>query len=140
MGFCLLLSLVLPAQSNLDGEWKGIVTQESADGNQEFEITIRISKSGRKLNGSSIVKWGEKFAKMAFIGKVERGVVIEIQEQEVVEKSELKGFDWCMKQMKLVLKEKEQGKLILEGYWEGRSQYGRCEPGKISVEKQINRV
>lgn len=140
MGICLLFGLDLAAQSSLDGEWKGIVTQESAGGSQDFEITIRISKNGRKLSGSSIVKWGDKFAKMSFVGKVERGVVIEIKEEEIVEKSELKGFDWCVKQMKLVLKEKEPGKLILEGYWEGQSQFGRCDPGKIMVEKQIKRV
>lgn len=140
VGFCLLLALGLAAQSKLDGEWKGIVTQESAGGTQEFEITIRISKNGKKLSGSSIVKWGDKFARMSFVGKVERGVVIEIKEQEVVEKSELKGFDWCVKHMKLVLKEPTPGTLSLEGYWEGRSAFGRCDPGKIWVEKQIKRV
>lgn len=136
-----LLPYFSTAQSRMDGIWKGIVTQEGDGGaSGQFEIEIRIYKVGKKISGYSIVHWGDKFAKMDIQGTVERSVMVEISEGSVLDKSEIPGYDWCLKNMHLVLKEKDNKTLILEGFWEGKSQFGGCVPGKILVEKQTPRV
>ncbi len=138
----LFVSIFLSAQkSQLEGAWKGIITQEMPDGpTSEYDILIRIVQDGKKLKGQTTVTWGEKSAKMSFSGRVERKVVIELTEKDFVEKSELEdSWDWCLKNMKLVLKEKD-GYYFLEGYWVGKSKFGVCKPGKLLVKKQAPRV
>ncbi len=138
--FCLLPSEMF-SQSRYDGIWQGVVTQESDAGTtSEFQIEIRIYKVGKKLTGHSTVHWGDKFAKMDLKGTIDRSVVVELSEGSILDKSEIPGYDWCLKNMHLVLKEKDNKTLILEGFWEGKSQFGGCVPGKIYVEKQTPRV
>ena len=139
--FLLFLPMFLLSQSKFDGLWEGVVTQENDGGTtSEFKIEIRIYKVGKKIKGYSKVQWGDKFAKMDINGTIERSVLVEITEDSIVDKSEIPGYDWCLKKMHLVLKEKDNKTLILEGVWEGKSQFGGCVPGKILVEKQTPRA
>jgi hypothetical protein len=143
--FVILLAIpdVFFAQGNkIDGEWRGIITNIDKNGNvTEFQIELRIYKNGKKITGKSTVHWNDKFAQMEIIGKIERGVLLDLVEDSVVKKSEMpEGYDWCMKKMTLLLKEKDAKTLILEGVWEGKSKYGGCDPGKILLEKQTPRV
>jgi hypothetical protein len=135
-------SIFYGQNSKIDGEWKGIITNVDKSGNvTEFQIELRIYKNGKKITGKSTVHWKDKYAQMEIIGKIERGVMLELVEDSVVKKSEMpEGYDWCMKRMTLILKEKDTKTLILEGIWEGKSKYGGCDPGKITLEKQTPRV
>lgn len=133
----LLLPLILFSQ-NLDGNWKGKLTQESGGTRQEYNFELVIVVINGVVNGTSKISYIDNpkvNATMVFNGSFANNEMV-VQEYRFLDNNNEQNMSWCIK--KMVLKFSQNTKnMFLTGSWTGKSSYSECAPGKISVSKPI---
>jgi hypothetical protein len=134
-----LQGILLSAQ-NLNGVWKGELTQEPG---KVFYFEIRIQKTvGNKIygtnyiqNGGGAMQFGSQkgdYGTLEFNG-VWNGEDVIIQETGIVQQEKSSSFYWCI--MKCMLKlTKTDKEWTLTGPWYAP---GGCMPGTLTVKKKV---
>lgn len=138
--FCFILTFsLLPAQSNLDGLWRGTITQNEGGYRSEYDLEIWIYQKGDSIIGNSFVFVDSIYAEMTIRGTIESELYIDIHDKEIIAHEELSGMEWCIKTYQLLLKQ-IGSTLRLEGHWQGRTSFSNCIPGKVFLRKVTPRA
>lgn len=136
--FC-CLPLLLGAQNNITGTWKGIITQDEGGYRTNYDMELVLKQEGDKITGRSTVRVDDIFAVMDLEGEMVSGGYFRFQEKAIVDFKKVEGLEWCIKRGQLLLKfEKDEVKL--EGFWQGTTSFSTCIPGKIFVKKMSPRA
>ncbi len=114
----------LSAQSDLSGEWEGILSQTGKDDSFIYRVNIRQYDSAIKGTSFSSTESGDISAKFNITGIWDGGRLV-LQE---IEQLEPKKPRWCHKYMTLRLTE-EDGVQVLKGDWKAEN----CTPGSIEL-------
>ena len=127
------------AQDGFSGVWKGILTQDDGGFRSKYEFELYLIQDGDKITGRSYVYIDNIFAEMDLEGSLLNDNTIWFQETTIGYNKILPGMHWCLKNGKLTLK-KSWSSQKLEGYWEGKTPFSDCVPGKIYLQRIIPRV
>jgi hypothetical protein len=136
----LLPSFFLQAQSkHLNGQWKGVITQNEGGYRSEYSFEMYFQQKGNKVYGRSYVYVDKIFAEMELHGFWVDKSHIQFTEIKITRCKREANMDWCIKKgnLKLVF---EGSRWRLEGGWSGSSSFGDCIPGKIFLTKVKPRV
>lgn len=124
---------------NVSGEWKGKITQNEGGYRSEYHFEIYLIQTGNKVRGRSYVYVDDVFAIMDLKGEIKGGSMLHLEESKIVDFRKIEDGEWCLKRSQLLIKYKD-GKLHLNGYWQGESILGSCIPGKITLTKEKPRA
>ena len=127
------------AQEELNGYWKGKITQEDGGYIPEYTFELFIIQKGDSLSGRSYVYVDSIYAEMNVKGKVHSGIFLELKDEIILDHEELQGMEWCIKKYQLMLKKKDNT-FHLEGHWQGETSFSSCIPGKIFLQKKVPRA
>lgn len=135
-------SFPLLAQSDFGGVWVGEITQNEGGYRSEyyFEFHVNEISDDGVVYGKTYVKVDTIFAKMEFTGKINSGVYLMFQEKDIITSKKFVGMDWCIKRGQLLLRKQEDGTYILDGFWQGKTSFSDCIPGKIALRRGIPRA
>jgi hypothetical protein len=120
----LFCTLGIHAQTDLSGEWEGVLSQEGKDDKFIYRVNIRQYDSAIKGTSFSSTESGDVSAKFNITGIWDKGRLI-LQE---IEQLEPKKPRWCHKYMTLQLTD-EDGVQKLAGDWKAEN----CTPGTIEL-------
>lgn len=135
----ILLSFSSLGQDDLSGLWKGRITQNEGGYAPNYTFEIFIKQDGDKISGRSYVFVDEIYASFDISGSIHSSIYLELKDSEILENKVNEGMEWCLKKYQLVFKKKE-GKFHLEGFWQGKTSFSTCIPGKVFLEKQVPRA
>ncbi|MCB0704710.1 MAG: hypothetical protein KDC34_05345 [Saprospiraceae bacterium] len=140
--FFSLIAFSVAAQSDFAGVWVGTITQNEGGYRSEyyFEFHINEIDDDGLVYGKTFVKVDTIFAKMEFTGKIQSGVYLQFQESEILTDKKFVGMDWCLKRGQLIIRKDENEEFILEGYWQGKTSFSECIPGKILLRRGVPRA
>ena len=140
---CLIFSVFLCnislAQQDLNGYWKGTITQEAGGYIPEYSLELVLVQKGNTITGRSYVYVDSIYAEMNLSGKIHSNVIMELKDDKILEHEELQGMEWCIKKYQLILKQRDST-LLLEGHWQGETSFSKCIPGKIFLQKIVPRA
>ena len=135
----LCLPILLTAQNNVSGTWKGIITQDEGGYRSTYDMELVLKQDGNKVTGRSTVRVDDIFAVMVLEGEITGGGYFRFQESQIVDSKRAENLEWCIKRGQLLLKaEKDEWKL--EGFWQGSTSFSQCIPGKIFLKKTVPRA
>ncbi len=135
----LLASYSSIGQDNLTGLWLGKITQEEGGFAPDYTFEIYITQKGNKIKGRSYVYVDEIYASFDISGEVNNEIYLELKDSEILDNKVNDGMEWCLKKYQLVFKVKK-GILSLEGFWQGKTSFSTCIPGKVLLKKQVPRA
>ncbi len=127
------------AQKDLNGYWKGKITQEDGGYIPEYSFELFIIQKGDSITGRSYVYVDSIYAEMNLSGTVHSGILLELKDEVILDHEELQGMEWCIKKYQLMLKQRDST-FHLEGYWQGETSFSSCIPGKIFLQKTVPRA
>ncbi len=127
------------AQQDVNGYWKGRITQEDGGYIPEYSFELYIIQKGDSITGRSYVYVDSIYAEMNLSGEIHSGIFLELKDEIILDHEELQGMEWCIKKYQLILK-KRDGILYLEGHWQGETSFSSCVPGRIYLQKKIPRA
>lgn len=127
----------------LSGHWEGTITRDEGNAKRTvFTMSLDITEGKNGISGVSIVGYtegGQTYsAKMAFTGKRKKNY-LQYVETNILSSDNIPNSEWCIKQVDLRIS-MQDGKATLEGYWEGITSFGPCQPGRIFLQKAVPRV
>lgn len=126
--------------SPVGGRWEGVLTQKKGGFLPEYRIILVLSVSGDQVTGFSEVWYGESiYVKSEVQGSITRGVFLELEDRQVLNRKDLRDFEYCRKTYQLVLDKSRQG-YLLKGRWQGETDRGACIPGSVRLERRAARV
>ncbi|MEM6963869.1 MAG: hypothetical protein AAF573_03820 [Bacteroidota bacterium] len=126
-------------QKDLSGLWVGKVTQEEGGYAPSYTFEIFIKHEGNKIEGRSYVFVDQIYASFEMSGSIHSGIYLSLKDSELLDNKVNEGMEWCLKKYQLVLKVKD-GKYHLEGFWQGKTSFSTCIPGKVFLEKKVPRA
>jgi len=136
----LALSFSLSAQTDLTGYWEGEITQFEGGYRSNYAFELLLTQKGDKIEGRSYVYVDNIFSVMKVEGKVlSDGLVLTLEDTEMVDSKVLNGMEWCIKSYYLVFK-KDGETWRLDGSWMGKTSFTTCVPGKVFLKKIIPRA
>ncbi|MCI5082476.1 MAG: hypothetical protein MRY78_12325 [Saprospiraceae bacterium] len=135
LSFLILPILAFAQKPDVDGLWRGKITQNEGGFRSDYQFEIYLIQKGKKLTGRSYVYFEKAYAQMELVGRVVGKNDIVIQELKIVDFTELDGLEWCIKTFKLELIKTWSGYMQLEGDWAGATSFGPCIPGKVILKK-----
>lgn len=127
------------AQNNLNGCWRGVITQDEGGYRPEYSMELHLEQEGTKITGRSFVYFDKVYAEMQLEGVLVGGKILQLKETKILASRKVDGMEWCIKQAVLSLV-KTGTTWRLEGAWEGATEFGPCIPGRIILKKAIPRV
>jgi len=126
--------------SSCSGRWEGVLTQKKGGFIPEYRMVLVLSVSGDEVSGLSEVWYGESlYVKSEIRGTVTRGLFLELEDHQVLNKKDLRDFEYCRKRYQLILDRVGEG-YVLKGRWQGETDRGACVPGTIRLERRASRV
>ena len=133
------LPILLGAQTNISGTWKGIITQDEGGFRDTYDMELFLKQEGTRITGRSTVRVDDIFAVMELEGEITEGGYFRFMEIQIVESKKIETIEWCIKRGQLLVKhEKDEWKL--EGLWQGTTSFSSCIPGKIFLKKMVPRA
>lgn len=126
-------------QDNLTGLWLGKITQEEGGFAPDYTFEIYITQKGNKIKGRSYVYVDEIYASFDISGEINNEIYLELKDSDILENKVNDGMEWCLKKYQLVFKMKN-GTPNLEGFWQGKTSFSTCIPGKVFLKKQVPRA
>ena len=135
ISYCYGLSQNAPG---LNGRWLGKLTQVDGGFSDEYDFELYIITKGDHYTGRTYVEVPDVLGVMSFSGKL-RAKTFYLNEEELLFSRKPEDMSWCFKRMQLRLV-KHDGQWHLEGPWQGRSKYGNCQPGWVSLVKEVPKV
>ena len=135
----LFMSFSSFGQENLTGLWLGKITQEEGGFAPDYTFEIYITHKGNKIKGRSYVYVDEIYASFDISGEINNEIYLELKDSDILENKVNDGMEWCLKQYQLVFKMKN-GIPNLEGFWQGKTSFSTCIPGKVFLKKQVPRA
>lgn len=126
-------------QNNLTGLWLGKITQEEGGYAPDYSFEIYINHDGKSIKGRSYVYVDKIYATFDISGSIHSGIYLELKDSEILDNKVNDGMEWCLKKYQLVFKVKE-GVFHLEGFWQGKTSFSTCIPGKVFLKKQTPRA
>lgn len=126
-------------QANLNGLWSGKITQEEGGFAPDYTFEIYITQDGNKIKGRSYVYVDEIYASFDILGEVNNEIYLSLRDNEILDNKVNDGMEWCLKKYQLVFKIKK-GISSLEGFWQGKTSFSNCIPGKVFLKKQAPRA
>lgn len=127
------------SQKELSGYWEGTITQEEGGFLPKYSIELFLIQKGDTIIGRSFVYVDSIFAEMDVIGELHSGIFLELRDMKILEHESIQGMEWCIKRYQLMLKQQDSV-IHLEGYWQGKTSFSDCVPGKIFLKKKIPRA
>lgn len=135
----LLVSFSGFGQNELTGLWVGKITQEEGGFVPTYTVEIYMTQKGDKLEGRSYVFVDEIYASFDLSGNINNEIYLELKDSNLLDNKVNEGMEWCLKQYQLVFKMKG-GVPSLEGFWQGKTSFSTCVPGKVFLKKQVPRA
>jgi len=132
--FFLFLGIQSFGQTDLSGLWLGKITQNEGGYAPDYSFEIYIKQDGKQIEGRSYVFVDDIYASFDIAGDIFSGVYLNLKDSEILENKVDQGMEWCLKKYQLVLKVKND-EIILEGYWQGKTSFSTCIPGKVYLKK-----
>ena len=138
---CLLIAALISCYTfsqNLNGVWRGTLTQGPGGCFRVYNIELNIKSNGSKINGASYhYSDVTNYVKEDFAGiftSAEKK--LNINEQKVLTFHVPPDCIPCIKQYNLVY-EKQDNREVLTGEWGGvtMNNYASCPPGKITLSR-----
>ncbi|MFT6322278.1 MAG: hypothetical protein ACJAT4_003214 [Granulosicoccus sp.] len=126
-------------QDNLTGLWYGKITQEEGGFAPDYTFEIYITQKGNKIIGRSYVYVDEIYASFDISGELNNEIYLELKDSDILDNKVNDGMEWCLKKYQLVFKMKN-GIPNLEGFWQGKTSFSTCIPGKVFLKKQVPRA
>lgn len=126
-------------QGDLSGLWKGKITQDEGGYASDYTFEIYIRHNGKSITGRSYVYVDNIYASFDISGSLHSEVYMDLKDSEILESKVNEGMEWCLKKYQLVFKIKD-GVYHLEGFWQGKTSFSTCIPGKVFLKKQIPRA
>ncbi|MFK8008340.1 MAG: hypothetical protein AB8H03_18425 [Saprospiraceae bacterium] len=126
-------------QNNLTGLWLGKITQEEGGFAPDYTFEIYITQKGNKIKGRSYVYVDEIYASFDISGEINNEIYLELKDSDILDSKVNDGMEWCLKKYQLVFKMKN-GIPCLEGFWQGKTSFSTCIPGKVFLKKQVPRA
>lgn len=126
-------------QNNLNGCWRGVITQDEGGYRPEYSMELHLKQEGTKITGRSFVYFDKVYAEMQLEGALVGGKILQLKETKILASKKVDGMEWCIKQAVLSLV-KTGTTWRLEGAWEGATEFGPCIPGRITLKKAIPRA
>lgn len=137
----ILLFLYFPgfSQNQLTGLWIGKITQEEGGFVPSYTVEIYITQKGNQIKGRSYIFVDEIYATFELSGSINNEIYLELKDNNLLENKVNEGMEWCLKQYQLVFKIRD-GIPNLEGFWQGKTSFSTCIPGKVFLKKQVPRA
>ena len=123
---------------SLNGRWLGKLTQVEGGFSDEYDFELYIVSRGNNYTGRTYVEVPNVLGVMSFSGQL-RAKTFYLNEEELLYSLKPEEMSWCFKHMQLRLV-KHDGQWYLEGPWQGSSKYGSCQPGWLSLAKEVPKV
>lgn len=142
MGFLFLLfslPVLLGAQTNISGTWKGIITQDEGGYRSTYDMELILKQEGDRVTGRSIVRVDDIYAEMDLEGEITSGGYFRFQETQIVESKKAENIEWCIKRGQLLVRY-DKDEVKLEGFWQGITSFSTCIPGKIFLKRSTIRA
>ncbi|MEL7222767.1 MAG: hypothetical protein AAGJ93_15705 [Bacteroidota bacterium] len=140
--FLLLLSSSLLGWSQntaiLNGKWSGKLTQVDGGFSDEYDFEIYVIGDDKSYQGRTYVEVPNVLGIMSFTAKL-NSKTFYLEEAELLYSRKPEDMSWCFKRMQLRVV-KRKGQWYLEGPWQGSSKYGNCQPGWVSLVKEVPKV
>lgn len=133
------LPLLLGAQADISGTWKGIITQNEGGFRANYDFEMVIKQEGKKITGRSYVRLDNIFCTMELEGEMGRKGYFRFKETRMVDSKKIEGLEWCIKRGQLLLNTDDEV-WKLEGFWQGDTEYSSCIPGKVFLKKSVPRA
>jgi hypothetical protein len=134
----ILLFSLISASQNLNGVWRGTLTQGPGGCFRVYNIELNIKSNGSKLNGASYhYSDVTNYVKEDFGGTYNPvNKTLSINELKVLTFHVPPDCIPCIKQYNLAY-EKQDNKEVLTGDWGGvtMNNYASCPPGKITLSR-----
>ena len=121
-------------QKDLSGLWLGKITQEEGGYAPDYTFEIYIKHVGSKIEGRSYVFVDDIYATFDISGDIYSGIYLNLNDSEILENKVNEGMEWCLKKYQLVFKVKD-GEYHLEGFWQGKTSFSTCIPGKVFLKR-----
>ena len=121
-------------QRDLSGLWLGKITQEEGGYAPNYTFELYLKQEGTKITGRSYVFVDEIYATFDVAGDLYSGLYMNLKDVELLENKVNDGMEWCLKKYQLVLKAKGD-EYQLEGFWQGKTSFSTCIPGKVFLKK-----
>ena len=134
-----LLGLFSQANSEWQGEWKGILTQGTGGYKSSYSVRLTLTKSSNEISGFFYVDEKGLTSKMSVKGQFISKNKIKIEDLKIIEHQVPANIDWCFKTYILEFKN-INGRKTLEGTWTGKSLNAVCIPGKVMLKKPLPRA
>lgn len=122
----------------LNGRWYGTLTQVDGGFSDKYDFEIYIRSEGGNFKGRTYVEVPSVLGVMSFTAKL-RAKTFYLEETELLYSRKPEDMSWCFKRMQLRIV-KRDGQWYLEGPWQGSSDYGNCQPGWVSLVKEVPKV
>jgi hypothetical protein len=122
----------------LNGRWIGKLTQVEGGFSDEYDFELYITSQGDNYTGRTYVEVPNVLGVMSF-NAILRAKILYLDEKELLYSRKPEDMSWCFKRMQLRLV-KHNGQWHLEGPWQGSSKYGNCQPGWVSLVKEVPKV
>ena len=135
----LFLSLILNAQNDLQGTWKGVLIQDSNGSASETSIELKLQSKGNKILGYSKTSIGDLYQIRRVEGTCHSDLLLLLTDFEILEDETNIGMEWCKGTYQLVVKRLKTS-IVLEGEWQGTTSFNNCAPGKLKLEKIVPRA
>ncbi len=116
----------------ITGKWTGHLTQYPAILANDYYFEMVLNENYGEVTGHSYIYINENYGKFKLKGTL-KDSILEFFELDIVDASIKEGYTWCIKEGKLNYSLKN-GIAYLDGDWEGFSEIGSCNPGKIHLE------
>lgn len=117
-----------------EGDWYGIITQDEGGYRQKYTIRLSLRLEGEELKGETYISTDDIFVRMLVIGEISSGMFISLADQEIIENKIRRDMEWCMKDYQLIFKYKSDR---IDGFWQGKTSFGTCVPGKVHLTRYI---
>lgn len=137
--FFLFFSFYSFGQKDLSGLWVGKITQDEGGYAPNYTFEIFIKQNGNKINGRSYVFVDQIYASFEISGSIHSDIYLSLKDSELLDNRVNEGMEWCLKKYQLVFKIKD-GQYHLEGFWQGKTSFSTCIPGKVFLEKKVPRA
>jgi hypothetical protein len=135
----LFMSFSSFGQEDLTGLWMGKITQEEGGFAPDYIFEVYITQRGDKVKGRSYVYVDEIHASFDISGELNNEIYLELKDSDILNSKVNDGMEWCLKEYQLVFKMKN-GIPNLEGFWQGKTSFSTCIPGKVFLVKQVPRA
>ena len=89
------------AQQELNGYWKGKITQNDGGYIPEYTFELFIIQKGDSITGRSYVYVDSIYAEMNLSGKIHSGMFLEMKDELILDHEELLGMEWCIKKISI---------------------------------------